>query len=271
MTSLFQFEDRVHRRSLPEMSPCLFYFSCLLCQVVKHIKFPAEPRIERRRGCEATLTLERWRARPRAFHLPPLGSDEDEPNDDSPRQDLSPIAEHARGPPALVSPVSSPVSSAPPATPLVAIASVPAGFDTPLPLHRLQAPCPLFDLIWQGPSTSTQPLQYITLSARDFLALMETVRTFSSTTASFAASQATLAERMTRTEASMAQIQASISQLESHLGLPAISPQAPIQPSNCPSQDRISTSTTSPCSFPGCIGSCSSISHITSSSLACSG
>ena len=26
MTSLFHFEDRVHRRSLPELSPCLFYF-----------------------------------------------------------------------------------------------------------------------------------------------------------------------------------------------------------------------------------------------------
>ena len=233
MTSLFQFEDRVHRRSLPRDESLPLLFPCLLCQVVKHIKFPAEPRIERRRGCEATLTLERWRARPRAFHLPPPGSDEDEPDDDSPRQDLSPITEHARGPPALVSPVSSPVSSAPPATPLVALASVPqASIPSTSPQTSGSMPTVRSDMA--GPSTSTQPLQYITLSARDLLALMETVRTFSSTTASFAASQATLAERMTRTEASMAQIQASISQLESHLGLPAISPQAPIQPSTVP-------------------------------------
>ena len=84
MTSLFHFEDRVHRRSLPcaEFMPLLF--PQFLCQIVEYIGFPAEPRLERRRGCEATLTIDRWRARPRAFHLPPPGSNEDEPNDDSP-------------------------------------------------------------------------------------------------------------------------------------------------------------------------------------------
>ena len=47
MTSLFHFEDRVHRRSLPlaEFLPLLF--PCLLCHVLKHIGFPAEPHIER--------------------------------------------------------------------------------------------------------------------------------------------------------------------------------------------------------------------------------
>ena len=41
---------------------------------------------------------------------------------------------------------------------------------------------------------------------------------------------------MTRIEASIAQIQASIMCLESHLGLPAISPQDPTQPSTIPLQ-----------------------------------
>ena len=65
---------------------------------------------------------------------------------------------------------------------------------------------------------------------------METVRTFSATTASFAASQATLVERMTRTETSIAQIQASIIRIESYLGLPDSSPQDPAQPSIVPHQ-----------------------------------
>ena len=84
MTSLFHFEDRVHRRSLPRAESLPLLVPLLLCQVLEHIGFPAEPRLERRRGCEATLTIDRWRARPRAFHLPPPGSDEDEPTDDSP-------------------------------------------------------------------------------------------------------------------------------------------------------------------------------------------
>ena len=130
MTSLFYFEDRVHRRSLPRAESLPILFPLLLCQVLEHIGFPVEPRIERRRGCEATLTIDRGRARPRAFHLPPPGSDDDEPDDDSPRLDLPPIVEHTREPPAPVSPVSPPVASAPPTTPLVAPTSV---SQTPMP------------------------------------------------------------------------------------------------------------------------------------------
>ena len=223
MTSLFHFVDRVHRRSLPRAESLPLLFPRLLCQVLEHIGFPVEPRLERRCGCEATLTIDRWRARPRAFHLPPPGSDEDEPTDDSPRGDLSPIVEHTGEPPAPVSPVSPPVSSTPRATAPVAPASVP---QAPMPSTSPQTsgPIPTVRSDIAGSSTSTQPPQYITLSTRDFLALMETVRTFSATTASFAASQATLAERMTRTEASVAQIQANIMRLESHLGLPDVSP-----------------------------------------------
>ena len=130
MTSLFHFEDRAHRQSLPRVESLPLLFPCLLCQVLEHIRFPVEPRLERHRGCKATLTIDRWRAKPRAFHLPPPGLDEDEPADDSPQGDLSPIARHTREPPTPVSPVSPLVSSAPPATALVAPALVP---QAPMP------------------------------------------------------------------------------------------------------------------------------------------
>ena len=186
MTSLFHFEDRVHRRSLPRAESLPMLFPRLLCQVLEHIGFPSKPRIERRRGCETILIVERWQARPRAFHLPSPRSDEDEPDDDSPRRDLSPIAEHAGGPPAPVSPVSTLVSSAPPATPPVAPASVPQA-SMPSTSPQTSGSMPTIRSDTAGPSSSAQPPQYITLSARDFLALMETVHTFSATTASFSA------------------------------------------------------------------------------------
>ena len=149
------------------------------------------------------------------------------------------------GPPAPVSqvsplvssapPATPPVSSAPPATPPVAPASVPqASMPSTSPQTSGYMPTVRSDMA--GLSTSAQPPQYITFSTRDFLALMETVRTFLTTTASFAASQAALVERMTRTEASIAQIQASIVRIESQLGLPASSPQDPAQPSVVPHQ-----------------------------------
>ena len=109
MTSLFHFEDRVHRRSLPRAESMPLLFPRLLCQILEHIGFLVEPRLECRRGCEATLTIYRWQAKPRAFHLPPPGSNEDKPTVDSPQGDLSPITEHTEEPPALVSSIPPPV------------------------------------------------------------------------------------------------------------------------------------------------------------------
>ena len=57
MTSLFHFEDRVHCRSLPRAESLPMLFPRLLCQVLEHIRFPAEPRLERRWGCETILQL----------------------------------------------------------------------------------------------------------------------------------------------------------------------------------------------------------------------
>ena len=51
MTSLFHLEDKVHRWSLPRAESMPLLFPRLLCQVLEHIGFPVEPRIECRRGC----------------------------------------------------------------------------------------------------------------------------------------------------------------------------------------------------------------------------
>ena len=157
MTSLFHFEGRVHRRSLPRTESMPLLFPRHLCQILEHIGLPNEPRLERRRSCEATLTVDRWWARPRAFHLPPPGSDEDEPADDSPRGDLSPIAEHTKEPPALASSVPPPVPSAPLTTAPVAPASVP---QAPMPSTppKTSGPMPTARSDIAGSSTSAQPL-----------------------------------------------------------------------------------------------------------------
>ena len=60
MTSLFHFEDKVHRNSLPRVEPTAPLFLRLLCQVLEHIDFPYEPRLECCRDSEASLTIDRW-------------------------------------------------------------------------------------------------------------------------------------------------------------------------------------------------------------------
>ena len=71
MTSLFHFEDKVHRRNLTRAESTPLFFPRLLCHVLEHLGFPAEPRMEPHRDCKEVLTIDRWPRLPRAQHLPP--------------------------------------------------------------------------------------------------------------------------------------------------------------------------------------------------------
>ena len=46
MTSLFQFEEKVHRKSLSRAEAIPLLFPKFLSQVLEHLEFPAEPRLE---------------------------------------------------------------------------------------------------------------------------------------------------------------------------------------------------------------------------------
>ena len=59
MTSLFHFEDKVHRKNLSWAESIPFLFPRLLSQVLEHLGFPAEPQLERHQNCEATFTVEK--------------------------------------------------------------------------------------------------------------------------------------------------------------------------------------------------------------------
>ena len=67
MTSLFHFEDKIHRRNLTRAESTPLLFLRLLCQVLEHIGFPAELRLVHRRDCKAVLTVDPWQTRPRSF------------------------------------------------------------------------------------------------------------------------------------------------------------------------------------------------------------
>ena len=60
MTSLFHFEDKVHRMNMARAESIPLLFPRLLCQVLEHIGFPVEPRLERHQYCEVVLTVDKW-------------------------------------------------------------------------------------------------------------------------------------------------------------------------------------------------------------------
>ena len=67
MTSLLHFEEKVHRKDLirAEILPLLMVR--LLCQVLEHLGFSEEPRIEMRVRCPLVLSMERVMAMPISF------------------------------------------------------------------------------------------------------------------------------------------------------------------------------------------------------------
>ena len=60
MTFLFHFEDKVHLKNLSRAESIPLLFPRLLSQVLEHLGFPAEPRLEHRRDCEAIFTVDKW-------------------------------------------------------------------------------------------------------------------------------------------------------------------------------------------------------------------
>ena len=68
-TSLLHFEDKVHRRGLARAESLPLLMLRLLSQVLEHLGFPEEPRIERRISCTQVLSTERSLFMPVSFVL----------------------------------------------------------------------------------------------------------------------------------------------------------------------------------------------------------
>ena len=147
MTALFHFEEKIHHRNLSRVETIPLMFLRLLCQVSKHLGFPVEPQLERRRVYTVVFTVEKWQFVPGAPPIPLRDPAEDQP------------------PPTVpVEEPHIPASIAPSATDPLPASSAPS------------VPSVLADLA--GPSTSASPMETIPISPRDFLAIMTIVRSF---------------------------------------------------------------------------------------------
>ena len=130
LTSLLNFEDKVHRKGLARVESLPLLIPRLLSQVLEHLGFPEEPRIERRIRCPQVLSMERAMVMPISFLLQQQDQEEvpDEEAEDSLRRDVhAPEVEMERSPVPDISPPSPP----PPAS-----ATAPA--DTPSPSYIAQ-------------------------------------------------------------------------------------------------------------------------------------
>ena len=69
MTSLMHFEEKVHRKDLVRAESNPLLMSRLHCQVLEHMGFPEEPRLEMRVRCPLVMSVERVMTMPVSFHL----------------------------------------------------------------------------------------------------------------------------------------------------------------------------------------------------------
>ena len=90
MTSLMHFEEKVHRKDLVRAESLPLLMPRLLCQVLEHMGFPEEPRIEMRVRCPLVLSVERVMTMPVSFHLRQHDQEEvsDQVAEDSHRDDM---------------------------------------------------------------------------------------------------------------------------------------------------------------------------------------
>ena len=59
MASLLYFEEKVHRKKLLRADGIPLLFPRLLCQILEHLGYPAEPQHERKRICQEIFTLDK--------------------------------------------------------------------------------------------------------------------------------------------------------------------------------------------------------------------
>ena len=193
MTALLHFEDKVHRKGLARAEGLPLLMPRLLSQVLEHLGFPEEPRIERRIRCPQVLSLEGALVMPISFLLQQQDQEEvpDEGAEDPPRGD-DPVPEVEleveRSPVPDLSPLSPPL---PPS------ATAPA--DTPDPSY-----------------TTQHSLEYVHVSSRELAGVMDAV-------CSLATTQASMDQRLTRAETTLEHCHTMLLQIMSHLGLPLVS------------------------------------------------
>ena len=179
MTALLHFEDKVHRKGLARAESIPLLMPRLLSQVLEHLGFPEEPRIERRIRCPQVLSMERAMVMPISFLLQQQDQEEvpdPEAKDSQRRGDHAPEVEMERSPVPDISPPSPP----PPAS-----ATTPV--DTLDPSY-----------------TAQHSPKYVHASTRELAGVMDAV-------CSLASTQASMDQRLTRAETTLEQCHTMLS------------------------------------------------------------
>ena len=186
MTSLLQFDEKVHRKDLARAESIPLLMPRLLYYVLEQMGFPEEPRLEMRVRCLHVVLVDRVMTMPVSFHIRPQDQEE------VPGQEAKDA--HADMPAPEPEVQRTPISdSSPPSPPHTTLAAAPT--NTP------------------GPSYSAyHSPEYTHASSREIAGVMDAICTLAATQA---AQHATQEQRLT-------QCYTILQQIMTHLGLPHV-------------------------------------------------
>ena len=185
MTSLLQFEEKVHRKDLARAESIPLLMPRLLCYVLEQMGFPEEPGIEMRVRCRHVVSVDRVMTMPVSFLIRPQDQEEvsGQEADDHHADDMP-----APEPEVQRTPISD---RSPPSPPHTTSAAAPT--DTP------------------GPSyTAHHSPEYTHVSSREIAGVMDAICTLAATQAAQHAAQ----------EQRLTQCYSMLQQIMTHLGLP---------------------------------------------------
>ena len=192
MTSLLQFEEKVHRRDLTRAESIPLLIPRLLSYVLEQMGFPEEPGIEMRDSCLQVIAVDRIITIPIHLRQRDQGEVPGQEAEDAHRDDPPAPAPEVQRSPTHTSDRSPP---SPPHTTSAVVHT-----DTP------------------GPSYSAhQSPEYAHVSSREMAGVMDAICTLASTQA---AQHAAHDQRLARAETTLGQCHSMLHQIMTHLGLP---------------------------------------------------
>ena len=193
MTSLLQFEEKVHRRDLTRAESIPLLIPRLLSYVLEQMGFPEEPGIEMRDSCLQVIVVDRIMTVPVHFHIRQRDQGEvpGQEAKDAHRDDPPAPAPEVQRSPTHVSDRSPP---SPPHTTSAAVRT-----DTPEPSY-----------------SAHQSPEYTRVSSREMAGVMDGICTLASAQA---AQHAAHDQRLARAEATLGQCHSMHHQIMTHLGL----------------------------------------------------
>ena len=193
MTSLLQFEEKVHRKDLARAESIPLLMPRLLCYVLERMGFPEEPRLEMRARCLHVVSVDRVMTMPVSFLIRP------EDQEEVPGQEAEDV--HRDYPPTPEPEVQRTPTPIPDRSPPSPPHTTSAAADTP------------------GPSYSAyHSPEYSHASSREIAGVMDAI-------CSLATTQSAQDQRLARVEDTLGQCHSMLIQIMTHLGLPHVAGQ----------------------------------------------